>query len=75
MPTAYLSRTEHFSAAHRLHTPRLSDEENVKLYGKCNHRHGHGHNYKGIFQMASSGLYLANMHMIVEVTVKGEVKS
>ncbi|KAI8816874.1 uncharacterized protein EV422DRAFT_272912 [Fimicolochytrium jonesii] len=46
MPKAYLSRTEHFSAAHRLHSPQLSDPENVELYGKCNHRHGHGHNYK-----------------------------
>ncbi|NWX89068.1 PTPS synthase, partial [Nothoprocta pentlandii] len=25
----------------------LSDEENVKLFGKCNNPHGHGHNYKG----------------------------
>ncbi|KND00469.1 6-pyruvoyl tetrahydropterin synthase/QueD family protein [Spizellomyces punctatus DAOM BR117] len=46
MPVAYLSRTEHFSAAHRLNTPKLSEEENKTLYGKCNHRHGHGHNYK-----------------------------
>ncbi|NWR54560.1 PTPS synthase, partial [Bucorvus abyssinicus] len=25
----------------------LSDEENVKLFGKCNNPNGHGHNYKG----------------------------
>ena len=34
-----------FSAAHRLHSPRLSDEENLRLYGKCNNPRGHGHNY------------------------------
>lgn len=45
----YLSRIETFSAAHRLHSPSLSDEENEKLYGKCNNPNGHGHNYKGIY--------------------------
>ncbi|KAJ1834940.1 hypothetical protein IWW55_003904 [Coemansia sp. RSA 2706] len=40
-----VSRTEHFSAAHRLHSPHLSDEENRQIFGKCNHPSGHGHNY------------------------------
>jgi len=34
-----------FSAAHRLHAPSLSDEENAELYGPCNNPNGHGHNY------------------------------
>lgn len=25
----------------------LSDEDNLKLFGKCNNPNGHGHNYKG----------------------------
>lgn len=25
----------------------LSNEENLKLFGKCNNPNGHGHNYKG----------------------------
>lgn len=41
----YLTRQYHFSAAHRLHSIHLSDEENVKLFGKCNNPNGHGHNY------------------------------
>ncbi|NWX19116.1 PTPS synthase, partial [Aegotheles bennettii] len=28
------------------HSKSLSDEENLKLFGKCNNPHGHGHNYK-----------------------------
>uniref|UniRef100_A0A8C0FZE0 6-pyruvoyltetrahydropterin synthase n=1 Tax=Chelonoidis abingdonii TaxID=106734 RepID=A0A8C0FZE0_CHEAB len=36
-----------FSACHRLHSKSLSDEENLKLFGKCNNPNGHGHNYKG----------------------------
>jgi 6-pyruvoyltetrahydropterin/6-carboxytetrahydropterin synthase len=35
-----------FSAAHRLHNPQLSSEENVACFGKCNNVDGHGHNYE-----------------------------
>ncbi|EDV27034.1 6-pyruvoyl tetrahydrobiopterin synthase [Trichoplax sp. H2] len=42
----YIKRIESFSAAHRLHSPFFTDEENRALYGKCNHENGHGHNYK-----------------------------
>ncbi len=40
-----LGRRYRFSASHRLHSPRLSEEENCRVYGKCNNPHGHGHNY------------------------------
>jgi len=41
----YLTRRYRFSAGHRLHNEALSEEENRRLYGKCNNPHGHGHNY------------------------------
>lgn len=28
-----------------MHTPALSDEENRRVFGKCNNPNGHGHNY------------------------------
>jgi 6-pyruvoyltetrahydropterin/6-carboxytetrahydropterin synthase len=34
-----------FSASHRLHSPELTEEENQRMYGKCNNPYGHGHNY------------------------------
>ena len=40
-----LTRSYEFAAAHRLHSPGLSDEENRRLFGKCSNPHGHGHNY------------------------------
>jgi 6-pyruvoyltetrahydropterin/6-carboxytetrahydropterin synthase len=40
-----LGRRYKFSASHRLHSDRLSEEENWRVYGKCNNPHGHGHNY------------------------------
>jgi len=42
---AYLTRRYLFSASHRLHSDRMSAEENRTTYGKCNNPHGHGHNY------------------------------
>ena len=41
----YLTRRYLFSASHRLHNPALSEAANREIYGKCNHPHGHGHNY------------------------------
>ena len=41
----YLTKVYEFSAAHRLHSPYLSDVENEEIFGKCNNQHGHGHNY------------------------------
>lgn len=35
-----------FAASHRLHVPDLSDEENRRIFGKCNNPSGHGHNYR-----------------------------
>jgi len=40
-----LGRRYRFAAAHRLHTPKLSEEENSRVFGKCNNPYGHGHNY------------------------------
>jgi len=41
----YLTRRYLFVASHRLHNPAQSDAANREIYGKCNHPHGHGHNY------------------------------
>jgi len=40
-----LTRRYSFAASHRLHSPELSEEENRRVYGKCNNPYGHGHNY------------------------------
>jgi 6-pyruvoyltetrahydropterin/6-carboxytetrahydropterin synthase len=46
MPHVTVTRRMHFNAAHRLHNPALSDEENRKLFGPCNNPNSHGHNYE-----------------------------
>jgi len=41
----YITRREVFSAAHRLYNPEFTDEENERVYDKCNNPNWHGHNY------------------------------
>ncbi|MEO1535999.1 MAG: 6-carboxytetrahydropterin synthase [Planctomycetota bacterium] len=43
---ALLKQQFDFAAAHRLHTDELSDDENRRIFGKCNNPSGHGHNYR-----------------------------
>jgi 6-pyruvoyltetrahydropterin/6-carboxytetrahydropterin synthase len=45
MATVAITRLLRFNAAHRVHNPALSDEENQRLFGKCNNPNWHGHNY------------------------------
>lgn len=44
-------RKEHFNAAHRLHNPDWSDEQNKAVFGKCNNPNFHGHNYELIVKL------------------------
>jgi len=48
-----LGRRYHFSASHRLHSEHLSEEENYRVFGKCNNPFGHGHNY--VLEVSVSG--------------------
>jgi len=40
-----VSRKAHFNAAHRLYRKDWSQEQNEKVFGKCNNPNFHGHNY------------------------------
>ena len=46
MPKVTVTRRVHFNAAHRLHSPQLSDEENARTFGPCSNPNYHGHNYE-----------------------------
>jgi 6-pyruvoyltetrahydropterin/6-carboxytetrahydropterin synthase len=41
----YLTRKEHFNAAHRLHNASWSEEKNQEVFGRCANKNWHGHNY------------------------------
>ena len=42
----YLTRMEHFNAAHRLYNPDWSYDQNEAVFGKCANENWHGHNYE-----------------------------
>ncbi|MFT3827279.1 MAG: 6-carboxytetrahydropterin synthase [Chitinophagaceae bacterium] len=42
----YLTRVEHFNAAHKLYNPAWSKEQNEGVFGKCANENWHGHNYE-----------------------------
>jgi 6-pyruvoyltetrahydropterin/6-carboxytetrahydropterin synthase len=41
----YITRTEHFNAAHKLFNPNWSREKNELMFGKCANENWHGHNF------------------------------
>jgi 6-pyruvoyltetrahydropterin/6-carboxytetrahydropterin synthase len=41
-----LTRAYRFAAAHYYWDPARTVEENVRVFGKCANRNGHGHNYR-----------------------------
>jgi 6-pyruvoyltetrahydropterin/6-carboxytetrahydropterin synthase len=71
-----ITRRYRFSASHCLHSPNLTAAENSRIYGKCNHPFGHGHNY--ILEVTAAGaldrrtgllLPVAKLDRLVEETV------
>lgn len=42
----YISRKEHFNAAHRVYNPSWSDERNQEVFGPCANPYYHGHNFE-----------------------------
>jgi len=41
----FVSRQEHFNAAHKLYNPDWSQEENARVFGPCANENFHGHNF------------------------------
>jgi 6-pyruvoyltetrahydropterin/6-carboxytetrahydropterin synthase len=60
-----LGRRYRFAASHRLHSEKLSAEENSLVYGKCNNPYGHGHNY--VVEISVSGTVDPATGMIVNL--------
>jgi len=45
MANLYLTRKEHFNAAHKLYNPAWTEEKNLEVFGKCANSNWHGHNF------------------------------
>ena len=42
----FITRKEHFNAAHRLFRSDYDDAKNLEIFGKCSNPNWHGHNYE-----------------------------
>ena len=63
----HLSRRYRFSASHRLHSAQLGEEENRRVYGKCNNPYRHGScNY--VVEVCVSGPVDPSTGMIANLT-------
>lgn len=46
LETVYITRREHFNAAHKLWREEWTDEKNAEVFGKCSNKNWHGHNFE-----------------------------
>lgn len=69
--TMTLTRVYEFAASHRLHSPELSTEENLRLYGKCNNPNGHGHNY--VLEVTVGGTPCPESGMLVDMEALDQI--
>jgi 6-pyruvoyltetrahydropterin/6-carboxytetrahydropterin synthase len=45
MAICYITRKEHFNAAHKLCVEHWTEEQNIEVFGKCANKNWHGHNF------------------------------
>jgi len=67
----YVTRREVFSASHRLFNPNFSNDENERLFGKCNNLNGHGHNY--ILEVIVAGEVDSQTGYVIDLKVLKEI--
>jgi len=61
----FLTRIEHFNAAHKLYNPGWDQEKNEMIFGKCANENWHGHNYE--LQVTVKGEVDADTGFVVNV--------
>ncbi|MBO0950750.1 6-pyruvoyl trahydropterin synthase family protein [Fibrella forsythiae] len=67
----YISRKEHFNAAHRLFNPNWSEERNKEVFGPCANHNWHGHNFELIVTV--KGEPDPDTGFVIDLKVLGDV--
>ena len=67
----YVTRKAHFAAAHRLYNAAWSEEENNRVFGKCNNPNGHGHNYN--VEVTVAGYPPTETGMVIDLKELAEI--
>ena len=65
LKTVYITRREHFNAAHKLWREEWDDEKNEAVFGRCSNRNWHGHNFN-IF-VTVKGVPSAEMGFVINL--------
>lgn len=63
----FLTRIEHFNAAHKLYNPAWDREKNEMIFGKCANENWHGHNYE--LQVTVKGEVSVDTGFVVNVKI------
>lgn len=69
--SVYVTRKEHFNAAHRLHNPNWSDEKNRAVFGPCANLNFHGHNFELIVTV--KGTPDSETGFVIDLKVLGDL--
>ena len=67
----YLTRIEHFNAAHKLFNPAWDAAKNDEVFGKCANDNWHGHNYE--LYVTVKGEPNADTGFVFDVKKLGEI--
>jgi 6-pyruvoyltetrahydropterin/6-carboxytetrahydropterin synthase len=67
----YLTRIEHFNAAHKLYNPEWDKEKNEMIFGKCANENWHGHNYE--LHVTIKGEVSADTGFVINVKMLSEL--
>ncbi|HEX5025252.1 MAG TPA: 6-carboxytetrahydropterin synthase [Agriterribacter sp.] len=67
----YLTRVEHFNAAHKLFNPGWGREKNEDVFGKCANENWHGHNYE--LYVTVKGIPDPDTGFVMDVKILSEI--
>ncbi len=67
----FVSRKEHFNAAHRLYNPSWSEAKNIEVFGPCANINWHGHNFELIVTV--KGFPDPNTGFVIDLKNLGDI--
>jgi len=67
----YITRRERFSAAHRMYRNDWTDEENLRVFGKCSNPNWHGHDY--VLQVTVKGIVPEELGFFMNITTLKQI--
>ncbi len=67
----FVSRKEHFNAAHRLYNPNWTEQKNFEVFGPCANINWHGHNFELIVTV--KGLPVPETGFVIDLKVLGDI--